>query len=184
MHACLLLQMFDPWYPPCCCFFGTYPHFHRDYGLHNRRFLHRNWWRGITSLAERSRVTTHICCVLGWPDGRRRVVATATEAFIHSKCGRSHQLQAGEIPFIESLGLTWGRLKIIFCISALTPSVKTLGLISTFAPIGMLDLSWTLALTPNLKWALCLKYIKLGPLGPIFIKIGHKMPPFMPKPGI
>jgi hypothetical protein len=35
-------------------------------------------------------------------------------------------------------------------------------------------LSWTLALTPNVKWALCLKYIKLGPLGSIFIKIGDK----------
>jgi hypothetical protein len=36
---------------------------------------------------------------------------------------------------------------MFFSISALTPSVKTLGLISTFVPIGMLDLSWTLALT-------------------------------------
>jgi hypothetical protein len=33
----------------------------------------------------------------------------------------------------------WDRLK--FSISALTPSVKPLGLISIFAPIGMLDLS-------------------------------------------
>jgi len=53
-------------------------------------------------LAERSQVTTHIHCVPGQPDGRRRVMATATKAFIHSKCRRSHQLQAGEIPFIES----------------------------------------------------------------------------------
>jgi hypothetical protein len=43
--------------------------------------------------------------------------------------------------------VTWGRLKrfIFFSISALTPSIKPLGgggvLISTFAPIGMLDLS-------------------------------------------
>jgi hypothetical protein len=41
----------------------------------------------------------------------------------------------------QHLLVTWGRLKIIFCISALTPSVKPLGLISTFAPIGMLDIS-------------------------------------------
>jgi hypothetical protein len=33
----------------------------------------------------------------------------------------------------------------------LTPSVNPLGLISTFAPIGMLDLGWTLALTPSVK---------------------------------
>jgi hypothetical protein len=35
---------------------------------------------------------------------------------------------------------TWRRLKRFFSISALTPQVKPLGLISTFAPIGMLDL--------------------------------------------
>ncbi len=49
--------------------------------------------------------------------------------------------------------ITWGRLKILFSISAMTPSVKPVGLISTFAPIGMLDLSSTLALTPSVKWA-------------------------------
>jgi hypothetical protein len=45
-------------------------------------FLCRNWWRGITQLVERSQVTTHICCVLGWPDGCRKVIMTATTAFI------------------------------------------------------------------------------------------------------
>jgi hypothetical protein len=35
---------------------------------------------------------------------------------------------------------TWGRMKSFFSLSALTPSGKPLGLISTFAPIGMLDL--------------------------------------------
>jgi len=48
---------------------------------HNR-FLHRNWWCGITPLAERSQVTTHICCILGWRKGSRRVTATVTTAFI------------------------------------------------------------------------------------------------------
>jgi hypothetical protein len=38
------------------------------------------------------------------------------------------------------LVVAWGRLKIFFSISALPPSVKPLGLISTFAPIGMVDL--------------------------------------------
>jgi hypothetical protein len=33
-----------------------------------------------------------------------------------------------------------GQIEKFFSISALTPSVKPLGLISTFAPIGMLDL--------------------------------------------
>jgi hypothetical protein len=36
--------------------------------------------------------------------------------------------------------VAWGRLKIFFCISALTPSVKPLVPISTFAPMGMFDL--------------------------------------------
>ncbi len=42
-------------------------------------------------------------------------------------------------------------MKRFFSISALTPSVKPSGLISTFAPIGMLDLGRTLALTPSVK---------------------------------
>jgi len=54
---------------------------------------------------------------------------------------------------VQHLLVTWGRLKIFFCVSALTRSVKPLGLISTFPPIGMLDLSCTLALTPSIKWA-------------------------------
>jgi len=47
-----------------------------------------------------------------------------------------------------------GQIGNIFSILASTPSVKTLRLISTFASIGMLHLSWTLALTPSVKWAL------------------------------
>jgi hypothetical protein len=39
--------------------------------------------------------------------------------------------------FISNLG----QIEKIFSISALPPGVKLLGLISTFAPIGMLDLS-------------------------------------------
>jgi hypothetical protein len=35
---------------------------------------------------------------------------------------------------------TWGILKSFFLFQPWTPSVKPLGLISTFAPIGMLDL--------------------------------------------
>jgi hypothetical protein len=41
---------------------------------------------------------------------------------------------------VQHLLLTWGRLKSFFSISALTSSVKPLGLISTIAPIRMLDL--------------------------------------------
>jgi len=40
---------------------------------------------------------------------------------------------------VQHLLATWGRLKS-FSISTLTLGVKHLGLISTFAPIGMLDL--------------------------------------------
>jgi hypothetical protein len=42
---------------------------------------------------------------------------------------------------VQCLLVTWGRLNFLFSISALTPSVKPLELISTFAPIGMLDFS-------------------------------------------
>jgi hypothetical protein len=41
---------------------------------------------------------------------------------------------------IQHLLVTWGKLKRFFSISAWTPSVKPLGPISTFSPIGMLDL--------------------------------------------
>jgi hypothetical protein len=55
----------------------------RSDGLQNHnRFLRRNWWHGITPLVERSQVTNHICYVLGWPDGCKRVMAIATMAFI------------------------------------------------------------------------------------------------------
>jgi hypothetical protein len=50
--------------------------------------------------------------------------------------------------------VTWGRLKSFFNLTASTPSVKPSGLISTFAPIGMLDLDSTLALTPSENLAL------------------------------
>jgi hypothetical protein len=49
---------------------------------------------------------------------------------------------------VQHLVVTWRKLKMFLAISALTPSVKPLVLISTSAPIGMLDLSRTLALTP------------------------------------
>jgi hypothetical protein len=41
---------------------------------------------------------------------------------------------------VEHLLVTWGQIEKIFKISALTPKIKPLGLISTFAPIGMFDL--------------------------------------------
>jgi hypothetical protein len=52
--------------------------------------------------------------------------------------------------FISNLG----QIEKNFSSSALTPSVKPLWLISTFPPIEILDLGWTLALTPSVKWAL------------------------------
>jgi hypothetical protein len=41
---------------------------------------------------------------------------------------------------VQHLLVTWGRLNFFSSISTLTPSVKAMALISTFAPIGMLDL--------------------------------------------
>jgi len=47
-----------------------------------------------------------------------------------------------------------GQIEKFFSIAALTPKCKTpWGLISTFAPIGMLDLASTLALTPSVNGA-------------------------------
>ncbi len=65
----------------------------------------------------------------------------------------------GPIQGHKALLVTLGRLKRFFSSSALTPSVEALGPISTFAPIGMLDLGWTLALTPSVKWALLLSWV-------------------------
>jgi hypothetical protein len=42
---------------------------------------------------------------------------------------------------VQHLLITLGRLKIFFLFQAFSPSLKPLGLISTFAPLGMLDLS-------------------------------------------
>jgi len=42
---------------------------------------------------------------------------------------------------VQHLLITLGRLKINFLFQAFSPSLKSLGLISTFAPLGMLDLS-------------------------------------------
>ncbi len=47
----------------------------------------------------------------------------------------------------------FGQIEKFVSISALTPIVKLLGLISTFAPIGMLDLGSTLTLTPSVNRA-------------------------------
>jgi hypothetical protein len=42
---------------------------------------------------------------------------------------------------VQHLLVTWGQIEKKILFSALSPSVKPLGLISTFAPIGMHDLS-------------------------------------------
>jgi len=63
--------------------------------------LCRNWWCGITPLVERSQVTIHICCVLGWPDGRRRGYGESDNG-IHPRRQRSHQLWVGEILSVKS----------------------------------------------------------------------------------
>jgi hypothetical protein len=42
---------------------------------------------------------------------------------------------------VKQFLVTWGQIEEIFSISALSPSIKPLGPISTFAPIEMLDLS-------------------------------------------
>jgi hypothetical protein len=43
-------------------------------------------------------------------------------------------------PWGQYKAIKLGQIEFFFSISALTPSVKPLGLISTLAPIGMLDL--------------------------------------------
>jgi hypothetical protein len=46
-----------------------------------------------------------------------------------------------------------GQIENMFSISALTPSIKPFGPISTFPPVGMLHLGWISALTPSVKRA-------------------------------
>lgn len=58
-------------------FYSSSPHV-----LKHNQFLYRNWWHGVTSLAERSQVTTHIHCILGQLDKHRKVMATMTMTFI------------------------------------------------------------------------------------------------------
>ncbi len=59
------------------------------------------------------------------------------------------------VPSSWSRSKDWGLCKVpkTSSIEPLTPSIDSLGLISTFAPIGMLDLGSTLALTLSVKWA-------------------------------
>jgi hypothetical protein len=59
------------------------------------------------------------------------------------KCGGMVFLALGPIQGhkVQHLLVTRGTLKIFFSTSAFTPSVKPLRLISTFPPIGLLDLS-------------------------------------------
>lgn len=45
-------------------------------------------------------------------------------------------------------------IKFILFFLTLTPIVKPLGLISMIAPIGIFDLTSTMALTLSVKWAL------------------------------
>jgi hypothetical protein len=67
-----------------------------------------------------------------WPQGFQ-IAFPNSMAILFSALGRilGHKVQ--------HLLVTWGRLKSFFSISARTPSVKPLRLISPFAPIGMLD---------------------------------------------
>jgi hypothetical protein len=55
------------------------------------------------------------------------------------------------LPWAQIKALKWYIKKIVFL--ALTTSVKPLVLVLMIAPIGMFDLSSTLALTTNVKWA-------------------------------
>jgi len=59
-------------------------------------------------------------------------------------------IQGHKVPHFLVLGADQN---VFFSISTLTPSVKPLGLISTFALIGTLDLGSTLALAPSVKRA-------------------------------
>jgi hypothetical protein len=59
-----------PLYPPIWASSNVY-HISK-YLSQNQRYFHRNWWCGITPLAERSQVTTHIHSILGQRDGCRK----------------------------------------------------------------------------------------------------------------
>ncbi len=72
--------------------------------------------------------------------------------------GVNTRLQSSAL--ISNLGL----IENIFFYFSLDPSVKPLGPNSTFAPIGMLNLGWTSALTPSVKLGLRLHLWNLLPL--------------------
>jgi hypothetical protein len=68
-------------------------------GTHNW-FLRGNRWHGDTPLAERSRVTTRIRCILGQPNSARGYADSDNS--IHLRCSIFHQLRTGEISYVES----------------------------------------------------------------------------------
>jgi len=68
-----------------------------------------------------------------------------------------HQLESILfLPWVQVRAKKWWIKKIV-SFSAWTPIVKPVGLISVIAPIGMLDLSSTLASIPNVKVGLSSK---------------------------
>jgi hypothetical protein len=93
--------LFDWWYPPCCCFIVP---FYRDYGLHNRFLRYKLvTWHHLIGREVAGHNPYPLCTGLarwaqeGYGD---------SDDSIHRKCGRSHQLQAGEIPSVESPVMT------------------------------------------------------------------------------
>jgi hypothetical protein len=66
-------------------------------------------------------------------------------------------IQGHTVQQLLVIGADW--ILFYFSISAFTPNVNPFGLISTFAPIGMLDLGRTLTLTPSVKRALRGNYV-------------------------
>jgi len=55
---------------------------------------------------ERSQVTTRLCCVLGWPDGRRRGGYVDSDNGIHRRRLSNHLLLGKRNPIHQVIGVT------------------------------------------------------------------------------
>ncbi len=69
-------------------------------------FPPRIQWHGVTPLIERSQVTTRLCCVLGWPDGRRRGGYVDSDNGIHPRRLSNHRLLGKRNPIHQVISVT------------------------------------------------------------------------------
>ncbi len=95
-----------------------------------------------------------------WPQGLQIGFPNSLVFFFFKALGAN--IRPWSSAFIRNLG----QIEKTFYTSIFTPTVKPLGLISTFEPIEMLDLSWTLAFDSLCKVGLSAKELLFLPTHP------------------